>query len=131
MAGNGEAAVVRAAGTRCPRCEVCDRVVRARGLGRDGVWCAGCTGGALPFVGLVGQGEFRGALREYREGLGSRAAEFEGLRFDPFGDEAGAALRGLGATLRGCGYVGGTGWAGGLGGWRGRGVVPSRSCFTM
>ena len=59
-----------AGGGRCPRCEVCGRVVRVRGVGRVGVWCSGCTGGALPFVGLVGEGEFRGALREYREGLG-------------------------------------------------------------
>ena len=64
-------------------------------------------GGALPFVGLVGEGEFRGALREYREGLGSRAAEFEGLRFDPFDDDVRGALGGLDTTLRGCAYVGG------------------------
>ena len=40
-------------------------------------------GEALPFLGLVGQGLYR----EYWEGLGSRAGEFEGLRFDPFDDE--------------------------------------------
>ena len=51
---------------RCPRCELCGRVVRVRGVGWDGVWCAGCLGEVLPFVGLVGGGEFRGALREYR-----------------------------------------------------------------
>ena len=60
--------------------------------GKGGVWCAGCLGGVLPFVGLVGQGEYRGALREYREGLGSRAGEFEGLRFDPFDDVVRGAL---------------------------------------
>ena len=92
---------------RCPRCELCGCVVRVRGVGRVGVWCAGCMGRALPFVGLVGEGEFRGALREYREGLGSRAAEFEGLRFDPFDDEVRGALVGLDYTLRGCAYVGG------------------------
>ena len=64
-------------------------------------------GGALPFVSLVGQGEFRGALREYREGVGSRAAELEGLRFDPFDDEVRGTLGGLDSTLRGCRYVGG------------------------
>ena len=69
---------------RCPRCEVCGAVVRVRGVGHVGVWCAGCVGGALPFVGILGEGEYRGALREYREGLGSRAAEFEGLRLDPY-----------------------------------------------
>ena len=52
-------------------------------------------GGALPFVGLGADGEFRGALREYREGLGSRAGEFEGLRFDPF-DEGGPGAGGWG-----------------------------------
>ena len=76
-------------------------------MGLEGVWCSGCIGGALPFVGLVGEGEFRGALREYREGLGSRAGDFEGLRFDPFDGEVRAALGGLDATLRGCAYVGG------------------------
>ena len=58
---------------RCPRCEVCGAVVRVRGVGRVGVWCVGCMEGALPFVGLTAEGEYRGALREYREGLGSRA----------------------------------------------------------
>ena len=105
MAGDGRGGA--AVGGRCPRCEVCGRVVRVHGVGREGVWCAGCMGGALPFVGLVGEGEYLGALREYREGLGSRAGEFRGLRFDPFDDEVRGALGGLDATLRGCGYVGG------------------------
>ena len=39
-------------GGRCPRCEVCGRAVRVRGVGRVGVWCSGCLGAALPFVGL-------------------------------------------------------------------------------
>ena len=56
-------------------------------------------------MGLVGEGEVRGALREYREGLGSRAGEFEGLRFDPFDDEVRGALTGLDGALRGCAYV--------------------------
>ena len=88
---------------RCPRCELCGCVVRVRGVGRVGVWCARCVGGILPFVGLLGESEFRGALREYREGLGSRAGDFEGLRFDPFDDEVRGALGGLDATLRGWG----------------------------
>ena len=79
---------------RCPRCEVCGRVVRVVGVGMEGVWCSACMGGALPFAGIVGQGEFRGALREYRMGLGSRAGEFEGLRFDPFDDEVRGAMGG-------------------------------------
>ena len=90
---------------RCPCCEVCGKVVRVRGVGRVGVWCAECMGNALPFVGLAGEGDYRGALREYREGLGSRAGEFEGLRFDPFDEEVRGALGGLDGTLRGCAYV--------------------------
>ena len=72
-----------------------------------------------------------GALREYRVGLGSRAGEFEGLRFDPFDDEVRAALGGLDATLRGCEYVGGMRWGDASGGLPGRGVVPSLCGFTM
>ena len=92
---------------QCPRCGVCKGVVRVRGVGREGVLCGGCMAEALPFVGLVREGDFRGALREYREGLGSRAGDFEGLRFDPFEEEARGVLGGLDATLRGCAYVGG------------------------
>ena len=55
MAGEESTETV-VAGGRCPRCEICGRVVRVRGVGRVGVWCAGCVGGALPFVGLVGGG---------------------------------------------------------------------------
>ena len=92
---------------RCPRCQLCGRVVRVRGLDREGVWCAVCMGGALPFVGLVSEGEYRGALREYRLGLGSRAGQFQGLRFDPFDEEERMTLGRLDATLRGCSYMGG------------------------
>ena len=84
MDGDGDVGVVRVR-VRCPRCEVCGRAVRTHGVGTEGVWCSGCLGGALPFVGLVGEGDFEGALREYREGLGSRAGDFMGARFDPFG----------------------------------------------
>ena len=83
-------------------------------------------GGALPFVGLVGQGEFRGALREYRQGLGSRAGEFEGLRFDPYDEGVRAALGGLDATLKGCAYVGGDGVGGRL-----RGVAREGGCALL
>ena len=50
---------------------------------------------ALPFVGMDREGDFRGALREYREGLGSRASQFEGLRLDPYHGllEAGITLK--------------------------------------
>ena len=102
-----------ARGRRCPRCDICGRAVRVRGLGMVGVWCAGCVGDALPFVGLVAEGEYRGALREYREGLGSRAAEFQGLRLDPYDEEMRGALGGAGLALGGCAYTGGMGWLGG------------------
>ena len=122
---DGEVVRPRAEAGRCPRCELCGVVVRVRGVGREGVWCAGCMGGVLPFVGLVGGGEFRGALREYREGLGSRAGEFEGLRFDPFDEGVRGALGGLDGTLRRCGYVG-VGWGRGPaeGGGKGGGLCP-------
>ena len=65
---------------------------------RVGVLCSGCLGRAPPFVGLVGEGEYREALREYREGLGSR--------FDP-DDDVRWALEGSDGALRGSAYVGG------------------------
>ena len=101
MDGDGSAVVVA---VRCPRCEVCGRAVRTRGLGREGVWCVGCMSGALPFVGLGSDGDFAGALREYREGVGSRAGDFMGARFDPFDDEVRGALAGVDGALRGCAY---------------------------
>ena len=52
-------------------------MVRVVGVGRVGVWCLAFIKGALPFVGLLG---IRGALRDYREGLGSRAGEFKGIQ---------------------------------------------------
>ena len=93
---------------RCPRCEICGRVVRVRGVGSVGVWCAGCMAGALPFVGLLSDGDFRGAVREYGEGVGSRAGDFQGVRFDPFDEGTRGVTRDL--TLRGCSYMGGIGW---------------------
>ena len=99
MAGCGEAVTVRRGG--CPRCDVCGKVVRTRGLGLDMVWCVGCLSDALPFVWLSGEGEFKGALREYREGLGSRAGQFSGLRLDPYDEEVRRALGGPGAALGG------------------------------
>ena len=64
MAGTGDgyagSAVVNG---RCPRCEVCGRAVRVRGVGGPNVWCAGCMGDALPFAGIVGEGDFKGALQ--------------------------------------------------------------------
>ena len=85
--------------------------------------CGGCVGDALLFAGIVGEGDFRAALLEYREGLGSRAGEFEGLRFDPFDDEVRAAMGGLDSTLKGCGYIGGGEVVGRL-----RGVAREGGC---
>ena len=89
----------------CPRCDVCGGVVRVRGVGSENVKCKKCISGVLPFLNIEGEGEFKGALREYREGLGSRAADFEGLRFDPFGEEEKAALARLDGALKGCKYT--------------------------
>ena len=59
----------------CPRCDICGCAVRGKDIGRTNVWCKRCIAGALPFVNIEGEGDFRRALHEYREGLGSRAAE--------------------------------------------------------
>ena len=82
-------------------------------------------GGALPFVGIVGEGDYRGALREYREGLGSRAGDFMGVRFDPFEEEVRGALAGVDGALRGCAYMGGMRSGVASEGWQGRGAVHS------
>ena len=37
---------------RCPRCELCGRVVRVRGVGMVGVWCGVCMGGGSPVCGV-------------------------------------------------------------------------------
>ena len=49
----------------------------SEGVDELGVLYSGCIGGALPFLGIAAEGDYRGALREYREGLGSRAGEFD------------------------------------------------------
>ena len=90
-----------------------------------------CMGGVLPFVGLGSEGEFEGALRDYREGLGSRSSEFMDLRFDPFDDEVRGALRGLGAAVGGCSYVAGDEVGERLGGFAREGVVPSPCCSII
>ena len=118
--GSGEAAVV---GGRCPRCDVCGKVVRVRGVGLSGVWCVVCLSDALPFVGLTSEAEFKGALKEYREGLGSRAGQFEGLRLDPYDEDVKRALGGAGMALGGCGYTGGEEVAGRL-----RGLAKTGGC---
>ena len=103
MAGNHEPANSRG----CPRCEVCQAAIRVRGVERQGAWCKNCISGTLPFAGIVSESEFRVALREYREGLQSKAGDFQGLRLDPFDEEMGEALKGLNDTLKDCAYVAG------------------------
>ena len=46
----------------------------------------GC-GEGFPYLGIVGEGDFRATLAKYREEQGSRAGEFGGLRFDPSDEE--------------------------------------------
>ena len=88
----------------CPRCDICGCAVRIRGIGRMNIWCKRCISEALPFVNIEGEGDFRRALHEYREGLGLSAADFQGLRFDPFGEDERETLRSLDGALKGCGY---------------------------
>ena len=52
------------------------------------------------------EGDYRVALREYREELASGAANREGCRFDPFDDDVRAVLGAIDAMLRGCKYTG-------------------------
>ena len=96
-------------GNRCPRCDICGHVIRIRGIGGQGTLCATCLSDALPFVNIVGEGDFQGALREYRQGVQSGAAQFLDSRFDPFGEEERAAMGRVDGALRGCKYVAGGG----------------------
>ena len=105
--------------------------MRVRGVGSVNVWCSVCLGGALPFVGIVGEGDYRGALREYREGLASRAGEFLGLRFDPFDGEIGGSWEGWTRPCVAARIMGGMRWGLASGVWP-RGVgAPFRFCATM
>ena len=105
MAGNGEPTVGGGAG-RFPRCGGCGREVRTTGWRRWGALCADCLCGALPFVGIPREGDYRRALREHREGPTLGAANLEGRRFDPFDDDVRAILGAIDTTLRGCEYTG-------------------------
>ena len=108
--GKGSLNVTMASSTHshprvCPRCDVCGKVVRVIGVGTSGVWCKGCLSGNMPFLGIESEGEYREALREYREGGGVDVASFEGTRFNPLGEEERGVLKELDGTLRGCNYV--------------------------
>ena len=97
----------RGARGRCPRCDLCGAVVRVRGVGDSNVLCSRCLGENLPFVGILSESDFRGALRDYREGLGARASDFQDLRLDPYDDEIREALGGAGNAVGTCAYLGG------------------------
>ena len=90
--------------TGYPRCDSCGQVIRIRNIDSRGAICARCIGEALPFLSILSEKEFKGALREFREGLSSRAREFEGLRFDPFGEEEREILNRLDKAVKGCKY---------------------------
>ena len=108
---------------RCPRCDICGKVVRVRGVGQTAVLCSTCLGETLPFVGIVSETDFRGALRDYREGLGSQASTFLNLRLDPYDDDLRGALGGAGTAIGKCAYVGGDGVAEKL-----RGLAKKSGC---
>ena len=88
----------------CPRCDTCNRIIRVKNIERIGAMCATCMSETLPFAGILGETEFKGALREFREGIGSRASDFLGLRFDPFGEEEREILKGINGAVKGCKY---------------------------
>ena len=87
-----------------PRCDICKAVVRIRNIELQGALCVRCMSETLPFMNIISEGEYKGAIREFREGLRSRAREFEGLRFDPFGEEEREILKGLDDAVKGCRY---------------------------
>ena len=89
----------------CPRCDLCGKVVRVVGVGLSNVYCAGCLSENMPFVNIESDTNYREALREFREGLGTGMIKFQGDRFDPFGEEERRALKDLDGVLRGCKYT--------------------------
>ena len=88
----------------CPRCDLCSRAIRISGLGLNGVWCKTCLGENLPFTNILSERDYKDALREFREGIGSGGVEFEGARFDPFGESEKEILKSLDKALRSCEY---------------------------
>ena len=100
MAGNDEATY-----GKCPRCESCGAAIRVRGIEKEGALCKNCISGALPFVGIISETEFKSAICEFREGLKCKISEFQGLRLNPFDEDMRETLKGLDNTLRGCNYL--------------------------
>ena len=64
-AGNCEP-VAGAGMGRFPQCGDCGRVVRIVGVGRRRVLCIDCLCGALPFIWIPREGDYRRALQEHR-----------------------------------------------------------------
>ena len=69
----------------CPRCDLCSKAIRISGLGKEGVWCKVCISSNLPFTSILSERDYREALREFREGIGTGGEDFDGARFNPFG----------------------------------------------
>ena len=93
--------------TGYPRCDACKRVIRVKNVDRQGPLCKTCISNALPFLNIESEIEFKGALKDFQEGIGSRAVDFEGLRFNPFGEEEREIMKGLDSALKGCNYYDG------------------------
>ena len=89
----------------CPRCDVCARAVRTQGLGNNMIWCKTCLSSNLPFTNILSERDYKDDVREFREGIGTGGIEFEGARFDPFGESEKGILKSLDKTLRGCEYT--------------------------
>ena len=51
------------------------------------------------------ESNYRGGLRELREGSSVVRVDFAGARFDPFGEDEREALEQLDGILRGCKYI--------------------------
>ena len=93
--------------TGYPRCDICRSVIRIRNVDHLGAICAKCLSETLPFIGMVSEGDFKLALKEFREGLCTRMKDFESVKFNPFGEEEREIMKGLNNALQGCKYQGG------------------------
>ena len=82
----------------CPRCAVCNKAVRTTGVGTEFVWCKSCLAANLPLISIESERDYAAAVGEFREGLGTQVMDYEGMRFDPFGEEEREALKELGKT---------------------------------
>ena len=72
------------------------------GVGRRRVLCIDCLCGALPFIWIPREGDYRRALQEHR---GGRHRGLQTWR-DPFDDDVRAILGAIDTMLRRCKYTG-------------------------